>query len=234
MHMAIICGEGWLIRMTAIDKIQYLQIGVQGENNATNIEIDMTTWADAVPNAGFYIIFKPYNSENPAIPVTTAYDSETKKLTWTVTSSVTQVVGIGYTEVRAISGDIIKKSRIIPTSVENSVSGGIQVNPPAAYQDWVTSVLNAASDSEAYARGTRSGSAVESTDLAYHNNSFYYEGLAQAAKIAAEVAQEAAEVAAGIAIAQAGQLKFAINETTGHLIMSYTDEVPIAEDDDDE
>lgn len=220
--------------MTAIDKIQYLQIGVQGENAATNIEMDMTAWADAHPDALFYIIFKPYNSESPAIPVTTSYDSETKVLTWTVTASVTQVVGIGYTEVRAIAEGLLKKSRIIPTSVENSVSGGAEVNPPAAYQDWVASVLTAASDAEAYAIGKRSGSDVGSTDPTYHNNSKYYDGLAEAAKDAAETAQEAAEVAAGIAIAQAGQLKFAINETTGHLIMSYTDEVPIAEDDEDE
>jgi hypothetical protein len=220
--------------MTEINKLQYLQIGVQGENEATNIEIDMTAWAEEFPNAIFYILFKPYNSANPAVPVTTAYDSETKKLTWTVTSSVTQVVGVGYTEVRGIDGSVIKKSRIVPTSVENSVSGGVAVNPPEAYEDWYYSVLQKASDSEAYAVGKRSGSDVSSDDPAYHNNSLYYKDLAEDAKNASETAQDAAERAAEVALTQGGFIKMAIDEETGHLIFSYTEGVPVYEEDEED
>lgn len=218
--------------MYEVDKIQYLQIGVQGENAATNIEIDMTAWVKAFPSASFYILFKPYNSASEAVPVTTSYDPETKVLTWTVTASVTQVVGVGYTEIRAIDGTVLKKTRIIPTSVENSVTGGVQVNPPAVYQDWVTSILNAGSDAEAYAIGKRSGADVGSSDPTYHNNSKYYKGLAEDAKTAAEIAQDLAERAAEIALMQGGKIKFAIDEETGHLIFSYTENVPVEEEDD--
>ena len=48
----------------------------------------------------------------------------------------------------------------------------------------------------------------------------------------AEEAQEAAEVAAGIAITQAGQIKFSLNDN-GHLIFSYTDQVPVGEEEEE-
>ncbi len=128
--------------MYEIDKLQYLQIGVQGENDATPIEIDMTSWVEKYPDATFHILFKPYNS-NTISPMLTEYDADTKVLTWTPTSGATAVVGVGYTEVRAQDSEgLIKKTRIIPTSVENSVSGN-ESTPPASYQEWVTAVLNA-------------------------------------------------------------------------------------------
>ena len=180
--------------MYQVDKIQYLQIGVQGENEATNIDIDVTTWLDQFPGASFGILFKPYNSPNPAVPVVTEFSSDEKRLTWVVTASVTNTVGVGYTEIRALDGAVIKKSRIIPTSVENSVSGGAVVNPPEAYEDWYNSVLQTASDAEAFAAGTRSGDPItDPGDVAYENNAKYYMGLAEDAQEAAEDAQEAAE-----------------------------------------
>ena len=59
---------------TAIDKVQYLQIGVQGENIAMNIEFDMTAWAEQYPDATFHILFKPYN-ETEVSPQISTYDS---------------------------------------------------------------------------------------------------------------------------------------------------------------
>lgn len=131
--------------MYEVNKLRSLQIGVQGENESIRIEIDMTAWAEELSESTVYgILFKPYNSGNPAVPVMTTYDAEEKKLTWIVTSSVTQVVGVGYAEIRAIDGSILRKSHIVPTSVENSVTGGVVVNPPSAYEDWYTQVLNSA------------------------------------------------------------------------------------------
>lgn len=132
--------------MYQIDKIQFLQIGVQGENDATNIEIDMTSWANQFPDAVFHILFKPYNASTPSPMLTTYADGV---LTWTVGVGATAVVGVGYTEIRAqdASTGLIKKSRIIPTSVDNSVSG-VETTPPASYQEWVTEVLNAGTDAK--------------------------------------------------------------------------------------
>ena len=146
--------------MYEIEKIQYLQIGVQGENLAMPIEIDMTAWAEKYPNATFHVLFKPYN-ETDVCPQESDYDSETKVLTWTVGAGATAVVGVGYTEIRAQDGEgLIKKTRVIPTSVENSVSG-VEVNPPAAYAGWVTNVLNAATAIIAAAHGTEIGFSID-------------------------------------------------------------------------
>ena len=132
--------------MFQIDKIQYLQIGVQGENVATDIEIDMSTWAEKYPNAVFHILFKPYNAIAPS-PMESTYEEGV--LTWTVGVGATAVVGVGYTEIRAQDAEtgLIKKTRIIPTSVDNSVSG-VETTPPASYQEWVTAVLNAGTDAK--------------------------------------------------------------------------------------
>ena len=157
--------------MYEVDKIQYLQIGVQGENDATDIEIDMSAWAEKYPDAQFHILFKPYNASEPS-PMLTTYEDGV--LTWTVGAGATAVTGVGYTEIRAQDAEtgLVKKTKIIPTAVENSVSG-VETDPPASYQEWVTNVLNA-------------GTAAVNANTA-----------AQAAKTAAETARDAAQAAAG-------------------------------------
>ena len=132
--------------MYEVDKIQYLQIGVQGENDATDIEIDMSAWAEKYPDAVFHVLFKPYNASTPS-PMLTTYEAGV--LTWTVGVGATAVVGVGYTEIRAQDSEtgLVKKSKIIPTAVENSVSG-VETTPPASYQEWVTAVLNAGADAK--------------------------------------------------------------------------------------
>jgi len=161
-----------------IDKINYLQIGVQGENIARKIEIDMTKWvqeleADNVSGYSFNVIFRPYNDPNK-YPMVTTYNSTNKILTWKIGSAATQTPGVGYTEVRAqeATSGLVKKTRIIPTSVEESVSGN-ETDPPEVQAGWVTNVLNA-------------GTAAVNANTA-----------AQAAKTAAETARDAAQAAAG-------------------------------------
>lgn len=126
-----------------IDNIYYLQIGVQGENLANAIQFDMSDWIAEHPSAHIYVLFKPYNSNVPS-PVTTQLDENI--LTWRPSYTATAVTGVGYTEVRAIDPDtgLVKKSRIIPTSVENSVSGTDGEDPPSPFEEWVNQVLAAA------------------------------------------------------------------------------------------
>lgn len=129
---------------TLIDKVYSLNIGVQGENIARAIELDMTEWVAAYPGASFHVLFKPYN-ESEAVPMVSTFEDNI--LTWTPTLSATVVSGVGYTEIRALDPEtgLIRKSRIIPTSVENSVTG-VDENPPQPYADWVNRVLEAGSD----------------------------------------------------------------------------------------
>lgn len=135
--------------MYEVDKIQYLQIGVEGESNAMKLEIDVSAWAEEYPDAAFHILFKPYNSET-AYPQEITYDHEKKVIEWTVGLGATAIVGVGYTEIRAQdeANNIVKKTRIIPTAVENSVSG-LDTTPPSPEQGWVTEVLNAKTAAEA-------------------------------------------------------------------------------------
>lgn len=123
-----------------IENIYYLQIGVQGENIANSIQMDMSTWLAAIPNAHIHVLFKPYNSVLPS-PVPSEMDDSI--LIWQPTYAETAVTGVGYTEVRALDPNtgIVKKSRIIPTSVENSVSGVDSGTPPSSFQGWVNQVL---------------------------------------------------------------------------------------------
>lgn len=126
-----------------IDNVYYLQIGVQGENLANAIKFDMSDWIAEYPSAHIHVLFKPYNSNVPS-PVTTQLDGNI--LTWRPSYTATAVTGVGYTEVRAIDPDtgLVKKSRIIPTSVENSVSGTDGEDPPSPIEEWVNQLLAAA------------------------------------------------------------------------------------------
>ena len=125
---------------TLIDKVYSLTIGVQGENIARPVEFDMSVWAEQYPEAVFYVLFKPYNAVAVSPQLS---DYQDGILTWTPTSGATAVAGVGYTEIRAIDPDtgLIRKSRIIPTSVEHSVTGADSEDPPEPYADWVNNVL---------------------------------------------------------------------------------------------
>ena len=157
--------------MYEIDKLSYLRIGVQGENVATTIEVDMTAWADEYPGASFHVLFKARNEDLPS-PMTSEYAEPV--LSWIVTSDATQTAGVGYTEIRAINPEtgLVRKTKIIPTSVERSITPGESSSVPPAYSSWVNTVLGYKTDAEAA------------------------KDDAEAAQAAAEAAQEAAEAAA--------------------------------------
>lgn len=131
-----------------VDKLQYLTIGQEGENNAAIINIDMTTWVEALTDRGYnnicvHLLFKPYNQ---SVPVEVGeWNRDTKILTWTVGTSATAYPGLGYAEIRAFNhpdeGLLLKKSKVIPTMVNDSVSGVDGGTPPAPYDDWVNQIL---------------------------------------------------------------------------------------------
>lgn len=137
-----------LILNYEVDKLQYLTLGQEGDHNATIINIDMTTWVETLTERGYnnicvHLLFKPYNQ---SVPVEVGeWDRDTNILTWTVGTSATAVAGLGYTEIRAFNhpdeGLLLKKSKVIPTMVNDSVSGLDGGTPPAPYDDWVNQIL---------------------------------------------------------------------------------------------
>lgn len=135
----------------SIEKLQYLKIGVQGENDALDVEIDMSSWVEYLEDRGytlpcFHVLFKPYGADDTSIMVS-EFDRDTNILTWTITLDATLTPGQGYTEIRALNhpdDGLLKKSRIIPTLVEQSVTDYIEGGVvPSPYQDWVNNLLEA-------------------------------------------------------------------------------------------
>lgn len=127
---------------TPIEKLYSIRLGVQGENATAPVEIDMTSWVEAYPDANMHILFKRYNETTP-YPVVSEFDGTI--LSWIPTLADTAVVGVGYAEIRAIDTNtgLVKKSRIVPTSVEKSVSGLDSDYIPEPFEDWANKVLAA-------------------------------------------------------------------------------------------
>ena len=135
---------------TLIEKLYSIRLGVQGENISNPVPIDMTSWVEAFPGASFHILFKRYN-ETVAYPVLSEYEDNI--LTWIPTLADTAIIGVGYAEIRAIDPDtgLVKKSRIVPTAVENSVSGNDSGYLPDPMEQWANKVLAAADSANAAA-----------------------------------------------------------------------------------
>lgn len=76
-----------------------------------------------------------------------------------------------------------------------------------------------ASDSEAYAVGTRGGTVVPSTDPAYHNNSEYYAGLAGTSASNALDSENAAKLSEQNAKASEDILSFYVNFVAPHFVI---------------
>lgn len=224
--------------MLKIENTQRLDLGVKGENRSRAIEIDCNLWKELFPNGSISVYHQ--RPGETALDVTGAtYDYETGILRWEPTSTDTYIEGEGLAEIRLYEDGIIKKTRKIVTmihpSVTNAEGGTIESNQQAYLdaaaairaqtQSDATAAAKSAEDAEAWAKGTRDGVDVESTDETYHANAAYFAAQAGASA-------DAAEIAAGIAIAQAGQIRLSISDT-GHLIFSYTEQVPVAEDEED-
>ena len=165
---------------TPIEKLYSIRLGVQGENATTPIEIDMTSWLEEFPTARLHIMFKRYNDNYP-YPVITEFDHPI--LRWIPTVTDTEYIGVGYAEILALDPetDLVKKSRVVPTAVENSVTGAYgQLPVPSPFENWVNQVL-AAKDAVDEVASDIEGSAE----------------AAEAAQAAAEAARDAAQAAAG-------------------------------------
>lgn len=130
-----------------IDNIYHLIAGVQGENLGNPIRMDMTSWAFQHPGATFHALFKR-PGDIFSYPVVTQRDGNI--MTWFPTVTDTEYLGVGFLEVRAIDArtGMIKKSRIIPTAIERSVTGLDTEDPPEPFKDWVDIVLNARDEAE--------------------------------------------------------------------------------------
>ena len=119
-------------------KIIYLQIGQNYENLGVQKQFDVSEWTAEFPDAHIYLLFKR-PGEEAAAPVNTALDAD-GVLTWTVSNWETGIIGIGFAEIRAIdsSTGLVKKSHVIPCSIEASVT---DEDEAPDYPSWVDRML---------------------------------------------------------------------------------------------
>lgn len=126
-------------------KLSRLQLGKQGENKATVINIDVADWLERWPEAAIQLVHVRHDEDTPYEVTNTVVTG--RYLTWTVTSTDTAIAGKGIAEIRAIDGDVLKKSRIIETIVEPAVEGTTGETPDAL-ADWAAKLATAVQEAQ--------------------------------------------------------------------------------------
>lgn len=160
--------------MLKINELARLYLGIQGENGARSITVDVSAWINLYPNGSVTVWHTRCGDSTPS-PTGAVYDSEEQTVTWDITSVDTFVAGIGEAEFRLIENEVIKKN----TKVMTGVSPSVTQSGTTLGSDW-QSYINAVDS-------LRAGAVVaqEAAEDAQE--------AAEDAKEAAEDAQEAAE-----------------------------------------
>ena len=134
-------------KIQKISKVIALQIGQNFENLSVTIWFDMAEWMEEFPDANLFALFKR-PGDDYASPVAVLYSADDMELGWQVGTFETSVVGIGYLEIRAVDPNIglLKKSKVIPCSIETTLDPGDVVPDP--YTDWLNQLLSLASQAQ--------------------------------------------------------------------------------------
>jgi len=185
--------------MLNVNEVTRLYLGVQGENEARSIVIDVSPWLVANPGGSLTIWHKRHGELTPSA-TGAVFDDQEGTLTWTPTNTDTYYAGEGEAEIRLTEGSVIKKSRTVLTGVSESVT----LNGSVLGSDW-QSYINAvdgiraaavtakqAAEAAQSAAETAQGKAEDAQEAAETA-----QGKAEDAQEAAEAAQTAAEYAQG-------------------------------------
>ena len=112
--------------MLNINTLNRLDLGVQGENKAKTICIDISPWLHQFPYCEVYLWHMRNGETLEYAPEYVEVDYRRKILKWTPSSRDTFYAGCGKCGIGLTEGDVIKKHRDIDTYVfmTNSVSPG--------------------------------------------------------------------------------------------------------------
>lgn len=190
-----------------------IPLGKRLENGARVVEFDLSDFISEY-GEGTAVLLAKRSQDSTAYPVNAVREGD--KLLWTVLNSDTEYKGQGKCELFWYVGETLAKSVVYGTYVEPDI-GENSETPPEPYESWIENLIETVDekldtaqsyveDSEAWAKGTRNGVAVGSSDETYHKNSKYYSEQSSAyATAAAASAQEASTILANtIVIGQDG------------------------------
>lgn len=127
------------IRLT--DKVKSITIGRQGENRSTLIRIDLSSWLNYFDEIGTFSLWHQRCGEKNKYPVLISQNDGV--IDWEVTSTDTAIVGVGKCEIVYCINDVIMKSRVVDTVVEQSITGQ-ETEPPEDFESWFNDILTAA------------------------------------------------------------------------------------------
>lgn len=126
--------------MINLTKAATVFIGRQGENHFRNVEFDVSSLlGDEYPGETLTAIYK--RPDGVAYPVVTSYADGV--LTWSPSSTETEIVGVGQLEIRVTHEDVVGKSVRVLTIVEEALVNGIAEPPEPPAQEWLNQVLTA-------------------------------------------------------------------------------------------
>ena len=171
-----------------------LAIGKRGENLATEIRFDFSSWLEEFGEGRVELYARRCGDEN-AYPVTVTVDGTTA--VWTLTATDTHVVGYGTAEFVWVAGETVVKSVVFGTIVEPDI-GQPTDTPPEPYESWLDTLTELAADTQEYAERAETA-----------------EEAAETAQRGAEAAQAATEEALGPIAKDVSELKETVDVTIG-------------------
>ncbi|MHC1694959.1 MAG: hypothetical protein AB9835_06760 [Eubacteriales bacterium] len=125
--------------MIDLTKAVTVFIGRRGEHYFRHLEFDVSSLLDGTyPGAALNAIYK--RPDGIAYPVITTYADGV--LTWSPSATDTMLVGVGQLEIRVTYGDVVGKSVLILTIVEEALVDGIVEPPEPPAQEWLNQVLS--------------------------------------------------------------------------------------------
>lgn len=164
--------------------------GVQGENEARSIQFDIEPWVTELGDGAVTATAKRSQDSQP-YPVTVTKDGNI--VTWKPTSTDTAYAGVGSFQLEYTVDSVLAKTCIWSTMVAPSLDPA--GDPPDPYDNWLAEMREIAADAiqaaqdadasaddaqaevyeaEAWAKGTKNGTPVSSSDAQYQNNAKYY------------------------------------------------------------
>lgn len=120
--------------MLNINTLNRLYLGVQGENKARTISIDVSPWLEEYPNGTIYLWHIRNGEELEYVPAYVETDMEKKVLTWQPSSLDTFYAGCGLCGICVQEDEVIKKTKNIYTYTTET--GSVSPGTPQGLVDY--------------------------------------------------------------------------------------------------